>query len=104
MAQSPNRTMTQSLPVVLRFPAGIFTFLVDQSWRITVMRMSWLGCVFLGTLAWGQAGQSAPPTQAPSQPAPAETSASAPAAAAVLTLTRVPAHKRAPARPAQPTK
>ena len=28
------------------------------------MRMSWLVCVLLGTLAWGQAAQSAPPPPA----------------------------------------
>src|SRR6201993_965451 len=96
MAQSPNRTMTQSLLVVLRFPAGIFTFLVDQSWRITVMRMSSLVCVLLGTLALGQAAQSAPPaSQSPNQPAPSDTSASVPADAPVLTITGVCAEKPA---------
>jgi peptidyl-prolyl cis-trans isomerase C len=105
MAQSPNRPMTQSLLVVLRFPAGIFTFLVDQSWRITAMRMSWLVCVLLGTLAWGQAAQSAPPaTQAPNQPAPADTSASVPADAPVLTITGVCAEKPAAASAGQDCK
>jgi peptidyl-prolyl cis-trans isomerase C len=89
--------MTQSLLVVLRFPAGIFTFLVDQSWRITVMRMSWLVCVLLGTLAWGQAAQGAPPAQSPNQPAPTDTSASVPADAPVLTITGVCAEKPAAA-------
>lgn len=60
------------------------------------MRKSWLLCVFLGALAWGQAAPSAPP---PSQPAqaeaeneakpPADTSASVPATAAVLTINGV---------------
>ena len=76
------------------FLLGIFTFLVDQSWRITVMRMSWLVCVLLGTLAWGQAAQSAPPPQPAQGPAgnqqtPADTSASVPDDAAVLTITGV---------------
>jgi peptidyl-prolyl cis-trans isomerase C len=48
--------------------------------------MSWLVCVFMGTLAWGQATQSVPPAQ-PSQ-AP-DTSASVPNDAAVLTITGV---------------
>jgi peptidyl-prolyl cis-trans isomerase C len=51
------------------------------------MRMSWLVCVFVGTLAWGQAAQSAPPAQP--APAPADTSASVPNDAAVLTITGV---------------
>lgn len=56
------------------------------------MRMSWLVCVFMGALAWGQAAQSAPPSKpasgpAPSQQAPADTSASVPDDAAVLTIT-----------------
>ena len=58
------------------------------------MRMTWLVCVLLGTLAWGQAAQSAPPPQpaqgpAASQQAPADTSASVPDDAAVLTITGV---------------
>ena len=57
------------------------------------MRMKWLVCVLLGTLAWGQAARSAPPPQpapAPmSQPTPADTSASVPDDAAVLTVTGV---------------
>jgi peptidyl-prolyl cis-trans isomerase C len=89
--------MTQSPLFVLRFPAGIFTFLVDQSWRITVMRMSWLVCVLLGTLAWGQAAQGAPPAQPPNQPAPTDTSASVPADAPVLTITGICAEKPAAA-------
>ena len=52
------------------------------------MRKSWLLCVLLGTLAWGQAAPGAPP---PPQPGPAPTapvdnSASVPATAAVLTI------------------
>jgi bifunctional DNA-binding transcriptional regulator/antitoxin component of YhaV-PrlF toxin-antitoxin module len=54
------------------------------------MRMSWVMCVLMGTLAWGQAAPAAPPRpesakpQAP--PAPADTSASIPANAAVITV------------------
>jgi hypothetical protein len=49
------------------------------------MRKSWLMCVLLGTLAWGQAVPGAP---APPQPAPApvDTSASVAANAAVITV------------------
>ena len=67
------------------------------------MRKSWLLCVLLGTLAWGQAAPSVPPPRQPSpaQPGPAaaegpqapaappDTSASVPATAAVLTITGV---------------
>ena len=59
------------------------------------MRMSWLVCVLLGTLAWGQAAQGAPPAQSPNQPAPPDTSASVPADAPVLTITGVCAEKPA---------
>lgn len=51
------------------------------------MRMRWLVCVFMGTLAWGQAAQSVPPAQ-PAQAA-ADTAASVPNDAAVLTITGV---------------
>ena len=67
------------------------------------MRMRWLVCVLLGTLAWGQAAQSAPPSQpaqglAPNQQAPVDTSASVPDDAAVLTITGVcPSQAKAPA-------
>ncbi|HVN21782.1 MAG TPA: peptidylprolyl isomerase [Dongiaceae bacterium] len=64
------------------------------------MRISWLLCVLLGTLAWGQAAPSAPPSQpapapasAPKPQAPADTSASVPDDAAVLTITGVCAPK-----------
>jgi peptidyl-prolyl cis-trans isomerase C len=50
------------------------------------MRMSWLVCVFMGTLAWGQAAQSVPPAQPAQAP---DTSASVPNDAAVLTITGV---------------
>ena len=58
------------------------------------MRMRWLVCVLLGTLAWGQAVRSATPPQpapapATSQPKPADASASVPDDAAVLTITGV---------------
>ena len=67
------------------------------------MRMKWLVCVLLVSLAWGQAARSAPPPQpapAPStsQPAPADTSASVPNDAAVLTITGVcDSHQKPPA-------
>jgi len=58
------------------------------------MRKSWLLCVLLGTLAWGQAAPSTPPPQAPppsgaGTQAPGgsqDTAASVPANAAVLTI------------------
>ena len=57
------------------------------------MRKSWLVCVFLGTLAWGQAQSVTPPAQASPAPAPnaGATPAAAPApevslTAAVLTI------------------
>ncbi len=57
------------------------------------MRMSWLLCAFMGTLAFGQAAPSAPPPpqQTPAQAAseskpPADAAASVPANAAVLTI------------------
>lgn len=57
------------------------------------MRMSWLVCVLLGTLAWGQAAPSAPSPQSPQSLAAnqqaADTSASVPDDAAVLTVTGV---------------
>ncbi|MGC2448860.1 MAG: peptidyl-prolyl cis-trans isomerase [Candidatus Sulfotelmatobacter sp.] len=63
------------------------------------MRKSWLLCVLLGTLAWGQAAPMAPPPQPGQAPmAPADTSASVPASAAVLTIEGVcPAQSKAPA-------
>jgi hypothetical protein len=60
------------------------------------MRKSWLMCVLLGTLAWGQAAQSAPPPQAAQ--APVDTSASVPPDATVLTVIGVcPESQSAPA-------
>lgn len=60
------------------------------------MRKSWLVCVLLGAVAWGQAAPAAPPAQQPGQaPAPAaaqppaappDMSASVPATAAVITV------------------
>src|SRR5580700_2635196 len=55
------------------------------------MRKSWLLCVFLGTLAWGQAGSMTPPAQADADPNAAAKPAAAPVAevaqsAAVLTI------------------
>src|SRR3974377_452496 len=101
MAQSLNRSMNRRL--CYDFLLGIYTFLVDQSWRITVMRKSWLVCVLLGTLAWGQGAESAPPPQpaqgpGANQQTPVDTSASVPNDAAVLTITGVcPSQGQAPA-------
>jgi hypothetical protein len=63
------------------------------------MRMSWLVCVLLGAMAWGQAAPGAPaeaqpsPMQAPGLPKPAastaETAAAVPATAAVITVNGV---------------
>lgn len=78
------------------------------------MRKSWLLCVLLGTLAWGQAAPSAPPPPQPGQAPmasenkpPVDTSASVPASAAVLTINGVcapqpkaPAAKGATGKPA----
>lgn len=50
------------------------------------MRKSWLLCVLLGTLAWGQAVPGAPPQPGAAPMAPADNSASVPATAAVLTI------------------
>jgi PPIC-type PPIASE domain len=49
------------------------------------MGKSWLMCVLLGTLAWGQAAPGAPPAPQPTQ-APADTSADVPPDAAVITV------------------
>lgn len=68
------------------------------------MRKSWLLCVLMGTLAWGQAAPAAPPPQPAQAPAangapqvggpmrpeaPPDTSASVPATAAVITINGV---------------
>ena len=47
------------------------------------MRKSWLLCVLLGTLAWGQAAPSEPPSAQPTTP---DTAASVPPTAAVITV------------------
>jgi len=52
------------------------------------MRKSWLMCVLLGTLAWGQAVPGAPPASQPAQ-APVDTSAAVPPEAAVITVNGV---------------
>lgn len=52
------------------------------------MRKSWLMCVLLGTLAWGQAAPGTPPPAQPSE-APADTSAAVPPGAAVITVNGV---------------
>jgi hypothetical protein len=49
------------------------------------MGKSWLMCVLLGTLAWGQAAPSAPPAPQPAQ-VTADTSADVPPDAAVITV------------------
>src|SRR5579884_2883512 len=80
-----------------------------------LMRMSWLLCVLLGTLAWGQAAPSAPPPQPAQTPAAPAAKAQGPADtavpddAAVLTVTGVcepkpkpAAAKDATAKPAVP--
>lgn len=75
------------------------------------MRMSWLLCVFMGTLVWGQAAPSAPPppsTQTPAESgaapqAPADTAASVPEDAPVLTMTGVCPPENAGAQPAAET-
>ena len=71
------------------------------------MRKSWLLCVLLGTLAWGQAAPGTAPAQpspipgmaGPQSPAaaPVDTSASVPATAAVLTVEGVCPPKPRPA-------
>jgi len=52
------------------------------------MRKSWLMCVLLGTLAWGQAVPGAPPASQPAQ-APVDTSAAVQPEAAVITVNGV---------------
>lgn len=75
------------------------------------MRMSWLLCVLLGTLAWGQAAPSAPnpaPAQNAPRPAPPaappDNSASVPANAPVLTIVGVCPTEAAPATKATAAK
>jgi hypothetical protein len=79
---------------------GLFNFLIYQSLEESCMRKSWLVCVCLGALAWGQAQPATPaaqpaPAQAPGvvspHPVPAENTAEAPAvevaeSAAVITI------------------
>lgn len=65
------------------------------------MRKSWLLCVVMGTLAWGQAAPSTPPsTQAPAPATPAQ-AGSAPATQAAPPA-RGPVMPGAPAKPAAP--
>jgi hypothetical protein len=82
------------------------------------MHKSWLLCVLMGTLAWGQAAPNAPPTPpaasqpaAPAKPAPPpDKSAEVPANAPVITVIGVcpaqpkPAAKAATPKPASMTK
>lgn len=63
------------------------------------MRKSWLMCVLLGTLAWGQAAPSAAPPPPQPAPAPVDTSASVPPNAAVITVTGACAPKPAATAP-----
>ena len=68
------------------------------------MGKSWLMCVLLGTLAWGQAAPSAPPPPQPAQ-APADTSASVAPDAAVITVIGVcPAAPKPAAAPGMAAK
>ena len=74
------------------------------------MRKSWLMCVLLGTLAWGQAAPGTPPPAQPSE-APADTSAAVPPGAAVITVngvcpdqSKTSATKTAAAKPAATAK
>src|SRR5215469_12584453 len=77
---------------------------MHQSWRKKFMRNSWLMCVLLGSMAWGQAAPATPPPAqaAPQQAAPApgmlrpqaatpppDMSASVPSDAAVITINGV---------------
>jgi peptidyl-prolyl cis-trans isomerase C len=63
------------------------------------MRNSWLLCVVIGTLAWGQAAPSAPPpAQAPASGAPA-TQAGAPPATQAAPPARGPVMPGAPTKP-----
>jgi hypothetical protein len=67
------------------------------------MGKSWLVCVLLGALAWGQAPSTAPQAHA-APAAPADTSASVPADAAVITIEGVCAATPKPAAAATPAK
>ena len=60
------------------------------------MGKSWLMCVLLGTMAWGQAVPSAPPSPQPSQ-APADNSAAVPPEAPVITVIGVCSGQTKPA-------
>ena len=60
------------------------------------MGKSWLMCVLLGTMAWGQAVPSAPPSPQPSQ-APADNSAAVPPEAPVITVIGVCSAQTKPA-------
>src|SRR5579859_3837391 len=75
------------------------------------MCKSWLMCVLLGTLAWGQAAPSAPPPPQPAQAPPVDTSASVAPDAPVITVIGVcpaqpkpAAAKGTEAKPATATK
>src|SRR5947209_8123167 len=83
------------------FLLGIFSpFWWTNPGGESFMRMSWLLCVLVTTLAWGQAMPGGPPTAQPGAPAAPDTSASVPANAAVITIEGVcpPAAKAATAK------
>ena len=75
------------------------------------MRKSWLLCVLLGTLAWGQAAPAAPPPQPGQAPAamgakpqaPEDTAAAVPDDAAVITVNGVCPSQSDNGSPAQPS-
>jgi hypothetical protein len=76
-------------PFVLRFTAWHFQLSEGPILEGITMRKSWLMCVLLGTLAWGQAAPSAPAPPQPAQAPPADTSAAVPPEAAVITIVGV---------------
>jgi hypothetical protein len=83
---------------MLGFSAGHFQLSEGPILEEILMRKSWLMCVLLGTLAWGQAAPSAAPPPQPT-PAPADTSAAVPPDAAVITVIGACAPQPKPAAP-----
>src|SRR5258707_10200064 len=84
-------------PFVLGFTAWHFQLSEGPILEEITMRKSWLMCVLLGTLAWGQAAPSAPAPPQPAQAPPADTSAAVPPEAAVITVIGVCAAQPQPA-------
>src|SRR5258708_4672720 len=84
-------------PFVLRFTAWHFQLSDGPILEEITMRKSWLMCVLLGTLAWGQAAPSAPAPPQPAQAPPADTSAAVPPEAAVITVVGVCPEQSKPA-------